>query len=734
MEGMAVKMLLSANAEAPRQSVPVILVVEDNPVERALITRILSLAELIVIGVDCGQAAIQEAITAEPDLILLDALLPDIDGFDVCAQLQNHARSRFIPIVMLTGLDDVASIDRAYEAGATDFITKPINHALLVHRIRYLLRASSLFEELRLSRKSLATAQRIAKLGHWEFNIDKNRLSISDELCQLYRIDSAFNENSFHWLLDVIHPDDCSAVEQAINSAIQRGESGRVEHRVQFSDGSERIMEMHLAVVPDEDGSRHLLGISIDISARKESEREVLRLAYFDRLTTLPNRSLLELILDQEIPRAHLAGRSIALICIDLDLFSRVNNAMGYGAGDAVLRQVATRLARLVDAPSSHAMLERLSLTIDVSGDIHNGLAARLGADTFALLIAGDSVRQAAHKLAQVVREQFQQAFLYRGQEMFVSASIGFSCSDAANCPAEVLLQQADMALREAKREARADVREYHGELVAQVSTQMSIQSDMRKALLRGEFMVFYQPKVALRDGAITGFEALIRWQHPTRGQVSPVDFIHVAEETGQIIEIGRWVLQAACYQFRQWLERGLVTGRIAVNISACQFREPNIKDRVLTALAQSGLAPQHLELEITEGVLMSDPRAHALIEELRGHGISIALDDFGTGYSSLSYLTRFPIDTLKIDRCFVSNITYESEQAAIVTAVSSLSHRLNMKVIAEGVELESELQIITDLGCDEVQGYLVCKPLSAVDMERWLKKYALERQAGSAT
>ena len=721
-------MLSSANAEALSDSAPVILIVEDNPVERALIVRILGLAGFVIIDVDCGEAAIHQATTAEPDLILLDALLPDIDGFDVCAHLQTQARSRFIPVVMLTGLDDVASIDRAYEAGATDFITKPINHALLVHRIRYLLRARSLFEELRLSRKSLATAQRIAKLGHWEFNIDKNRMSISDELYQLYNINPNRGGNDFHCLLEVVHPDDRQVLEQAISAAIQREEIGRVEHRVQFADGSERVMEMHLAVVPDEDATRHLLGISIDISARKESEREVLRLAYFDRLTGLPNRSLLELILDQEIPHAHLGGNSVALICIDLDLFSRVNNAMGHGAGDAVLRQVATRLARLVEAPSSQSMLEKLSLTIDISGDLSSELVARLGADTFAVIIAGRDVRQSAYGLAHSVRQQFQQAFLYRGQEIFVTASLGFSCSNAADCPAEMLLQQADMALREAKREARADVREYHGELVAQVAAQMSIQSDMRNALRRGEFLVYYQPKVTVRDGIVTGFEALIRWQHPLRGQISPLEFINVAEETGQIVEIGRAVLQTACYQFRQWLDQGLISGSIAVNISARQFRDPNLAERIFMVLEQSGLPPENLQLEITESVLMSDPRAHAVIEKLRAHGISIALDDFGTGYSSLSYLTHFPIDTLKIDRCFVSNITYESEQAAIVTAVSALSHRLNMKVIAEGVESENELQIITDLGCDEVQGYLVCKPLSAADMERWLKRYAMER------
>jgi EAL domain-containing protein (putative c-di-GMP-specific phosphodiesterase class I) len=219
------------------------------------------------------------------------------------------------------------------------------------------------------------------------------------------------------------------------------------------------------------------------------------------------------------------------------------------------------------------------------------------------------------------------------------------------------------------------------------------------------------------------------------RGQISPAQFITVAEETGQIVEIGRWVLQAACYQFRQWVERKLVSGRIAVNISARQFREPNLTAMVLNTLSQAGLAPEFLELEITEGILMSDPRATDVVAELRRAGISIALDDFGTGFSSLAYLTRFPIDTLKIDRCFVQNITHESEQAAIVTAVTSLSHRLNLKVVAEGVETENEFQVISDLSCDEIQGYLVCKPRSAEEIEQWLRARSTQvRSFGSAT
>jgi len=419
-------MLSSVQSEVPTTEVPVILVVEDNPVERALVSRILRNAEFNVVAVDCGSRVLECAIRDEPDIILLDALLPDIDGFQVCQELSRHPKARFIPVVMLTGLDDVTSIDRAYEVGATDFITKPINHSLLVHRIRYLLRARGLMDELRRSRQSLASAQKIAKLGHWEFNIEKKRATFSEELCQLYRLDfaQAIN-NGYQPLLDVCHPNDRAALERAIIAATQDHASGRVEHRVEYSDGTERVVEMHLAAIPDADGSRHLLGISMDVTVRKETEREMLRLAYFDRLTGLPNRSLLELILDQEIPRAHLNGQSVTLVYIDLDLFSRVNNAMGDSAGDAVLRQVAARLGRLVTAPTPQSLLERLSLTMELSGDWCGGLVARLGADTFAVLMTtGNAAETQVREMATAARQLFQQPFLYRGQERLKKGTV----------------------------------------------------------------------------------------------------------------------------------------------------------------------------------------------------------------------------------------------------------------------------------------------------------------------
>jgi PAS domain S-box-containing protein len=723
-----------ANDDELRRERSTILVVEDSPVERTLVSRILENAGFIVVAVEVGGVVVETAERERPDLILLDALLPDIDGFDVCEQLRGNRATHFIPVVMLTGLHDMASIDRAYNAGATDFLTKPINHALLLHRLRYLLRARDAMQELRLSRESLATAQRVARMGHWELHVDKNRLTLSEELRQLYQLpDTSIGD--LRLLIAACHPDDRFVLQRAIRNALE-GSDQRIEHRVVYADGSERTMEMHLAlssaVDGDSSGNRHLIGISLDVTARKETEREMLRLAYFDRLAGLPNRPLLELVLDQEIPRAHLAGGQVGLVMIDLDLFSLVNNALGHSAGDAVLRQIATRLSRLATALPSQTLLERLSLTMDLSADWQGGLLARLGGDLFVIFL-GAHMQPAteATRMADAVMRAFEQPFLYRGQEVFLTASVGLALSDSASCPAETLLQQADLALRDAKHEGRSLIREYHRGLVTRVATQMSLQIDLRRALQRGEFDVFYQPKVTTdlmhgNNGSchkVSGFEALIRWHHPSRGAVSPVEFIGVAEETGQIVEIGRWVLQAACFQFKQWLSRGVAEGRIAVNLSARQLRAPQLVSMVMSVLEQTGLSPRHLELEITEGVLMNEPRASEIIAELRRHGISIALDDFGTGFSSLSYLTRFSIDTLKIDRCFVHGITHKSDQAAIVQAVTNLSHQLRLKVIAEGVETEAEWSLVKELDCDEVQGFLVCRPLPAAAIEQWLEQ-----------
>ena len=701
-----------------------VLIVEDNPVERQLVGKILRNANFEVIAVDCGEVVLDTVIDYQPDLILLDALLPDIDGFDVCQHLRAHPKGIYIPIIMLTGLDDVASIDRAYEAGATDFFTKPINHSLLVYRIRYLLRARLIMDELRVSKQSLASAQQVAKLGHWELDVEKNRFHISDEMLNLYQVEGDYEDSKADALLSRCHPDDRAFLEESLEASLQNLQEIRIEHRIVLDGGEERYMEVHTSVIRDQgDGSTRILGISIDVTSRKQSEREILQLAYCDRLTGLPNRSLLERFLDQLIPQAHIAGNVIAIAAIDLDLFNRVNNSMGHDAGDAVLEQVAQRLMSLVNTAGTSLYLDRLSMAGDsLLADLSNNMVVRLGADTFAVVLTVPERHSAeVEYFTERVQSSFQQPFLYRGQELFVTASMGVAYSVSGSCNGEVLLQQADLALHEAKVQGRNEVCEYSGDLVSKVSRQLSTQTDLRKALQNGEFQLYYQPKVSARDGSVKGFEALIRWIHPVKGLIPPDQFITIAEETGQIVEIGQWVLETACRQNQAWLDQNLVDVRVAVNVSARQFKEGNLVEVIEAALGRTGLKECNLELEMTEGVLMADPKIADTIAELRSRGISIALDDFGTGYSSLSYITRFPIDTIKIDRCFIQNISIGSEKAAIVSAVSNLSHGLNFNVVAEGVETEEELEVIRQLRCDEIQGYYFCRPMPAEDIGAWL-------------
>lgn len=701
-----------------------ILVVEDNPVERQLVGKILRNVHFEVIAVDCGEVVLETVLNYQPDLILLDALLQDIDGFEVCQHLRAQPKGAYIPVIMLTGLDDVNSINRAYEVGATDFFTKPINHTLLIHRIRYLLRARAVMDQLRLSRQSYANAQEAAGMGHWEMSIEKKRFLLSEQMLQLYGLNSSYSEVDAEVLFRLSPPDGQQFWRDSINQAIQNLEDVRVEHRLSLRNGTERVMEVHITILTDEGGvPTHVLGISVDITQRKEAERKILSLAYCDSLTRLPNRSLLELFLEQVIPRAHAQGSAVAVLSIDLDLFNRVNNSMGHSAGDAVLQQLTERLTRLVDSADTAKLLDCLSVSIDASlCEASKDLVARLGADTFVIVLdqidlSSDEVK----RFAERVKASFLQPFVYRGQELFVTGSIGIAFSESGSSTAEGLLQKADLALHEAKMQGRNEIRQYSGDLVAKVSTHLSIQSDLRKALQNKEFRLFYQPKISVRDESVQGFEALIRWVHPVKGLVPPDQFITIAEETGQIVEIGQWVLETACRQNRAWIDQGLVNVRMSVNVAARQFKEGNLVEVVEVALANSGLKAVNLELEMTEGVLMSDPNTSNTIAELRDRGVSIALDDFGTGYSSLSYLTRFPIDSIKIDRSFIQDITIGSEKAAIVTAVSNLSHNLNLTVVAEGVETESELAVISQLKCDEVQGYYYCRPMAAEDMGAWL-------------
>jgi len=451
-------------------------------------------------------------------------------------------------------------------------------------------------------------------------------------------------------------------------------------------------------VIRDEDGViTQYAAVFSDISERKKTEERIKNLAYFDVLTGLPNRRLFTDRLQVAIAHAHRHGVQLAIMFLDLDLFKRINDSLGHGIGDQVLCEVAQRLERCVR-----------------EGDT----VARLGGDEFVILLPEIEHVEDAAKLADRVISYVKQPLKVDEHELYVTTSVGIAVYPEDGLTDETLIKNADTAMYRAKDLGRNSYQLYTPAMNARSFERLAMESSLRHALSRHEFTLVYQGKIDLNSGRMSGVEALVRWRHPEMGLISPAEFIPLAENMGLISEIGAWVLKAACKQCQSWHELGLPRVRMAVNVSTLQFREGDVAELVKQALAESGLPPQFLELEITESVLMQrvDENAHVL-QELRSMGIHISIDDFGTGYSSLSYLKRMPIDALKIDRSFVNDITEDGDGAAIVSTIINLAHNLKLRAVAEGVETQEQADFLRARGCDEIQGFLVSRPVSADDL-----------------
>lgn len=440
-----------------------------------------------------------------------------------------------------------------------------------------------------------------------------------------------------------------------------------------------------------------------DVTERINSEEQLNFLATHDALTRLPNRTLLIDRLGQSTARLNWQKRKVAVMFLDLDRFKIINDTLGHTLGDLLLKAVAKRLTASVR-----------------SGDT----VARLGGDEFIIALADIGHEEDVTGVAEKILNSLSKPFNLEGRELFITASIGISlCPEDGEQP-EVLLKNADTAMYRAKEQGRNNYQYYSAAMNASSLERLMIETSLRQALDRREFLLYYQPQVDVVSQQIVGIEALIRWKHPAMGLVSPAKFIPLVEETGLIVPIGEWVLQTACLQNKAWQTAGFPPIRVSVNVSGVQFRQPGLIDTIRRVLDETGLAPQYLEIELTESILMkNEEKMIAAIDELHEMGVKISIDDFGTGYSSLSYLKRFAIHNLKIDQSFIRDITTNPDDAAIVTAVITLAHSLKLKVIAEAVETDDQLQSLRTLQCDEMQGYLFCRPIPAEEMTRLLKE-----------
>jgi len=457
-------------------------------------------------------------------------------------------------------------------------------------------------------------------------------------------------------------------------------------------DGSPLWVLENVTLMTDEDGRQIIEGTMMDITDWKLAEERLDYLANYDQITDLPTRLLYTDRLKQAIIDAANHRRLVAVMLVDLDRFKTINDTLGHDAGDLLLRQVAQRLATTVQA-----------------GDT----VGRTGGDEFTIIQRDlENVQQAAD-MAQKILTTLEKPFRLQGRNYYVGASIGISVFPLDDENVDSLLKNAETAMYKAKQEGRKNYQFFTADMQLTLLKQLSLENNLRHALENNEFRIEYQPKVNLRTGAIMGAEALLKWDHPQLGLVSPTQFIPLAEETGSITAVGEWVLRNACQQCKSWQHSPYHPVRVAVNLSAYQFRQQKLVDRIATILDDTGLRPQFLEIEITETVLMqSTPETLQRLRDLKSLGIHISIDDFGTGFSSLSYLKQLPIDSLKIDQSFVRDIPADSNDVAITRAIIVLAHTLQLNVIAEGVETQEQLQFLVAENCDEMQGFYFSRPI----------------------
>ncbi|GAB3471663.1 EAL domain-containing protein [Massilia terrae] len=680
----------------------VVLVADDDPMMRLLMLEMLGQVGLDAIEAEDGVQAVERAATARPDLILMDVDMPYVDGFAACRAIRDDAAGATVPIIMVTGGDDIEAVTSAYEAGATDFVSKPINWPILGHRVLYVLRASDAIARLRI-----ADAQNRAVLA-----------AIPDTFFRLkrdgtYHAGASFSDSDCagRRVFEVLPREIADRLMEQMENVLATHQIRAVEYELVHDDETQHFEARLVAT-----SSTEVLGLVRDISARKRSEEQIRRLAYCDSLTGIPNRQAFLETLERELHRSQIGNKKFAVLFMDLDAFKRINDTLGHNVGDALLKLVSERL-RETTRPSD--MVSR--------GDQATNLA-RLGGDEFTILIPDLERVEHALNVAHRVKEAMRRPFLIEGNEIFVTASIGISLFPEDGDDCNSLLKFADTAMYHAKNCGKNNAKLYSSSLTMQIMSHVKLEVGLRKALRNNELFLLYQPQIDVPSAEIVGVEALVRWRHPERGLVSPTEFIPLAEETGLIVPIGEWVLRTACKQAREWQRQTHRAVRMAVNLSAKQFKDENLSQIVISALQETGLEPRLLELELTEGTLMDDAKATlATLEQLRRIGVYLSIDDFGTGYSSMNYLKRFDVRALKIDRSFICGLPQDSENAAITRAIIAMAHGLKMVVVAEGVETDEQLVLLQQYGCDLVQGYHLGHPVSAESIMQQLVGEAVD-------
>lgn len=686
------------------RAAPLLLVVDDEDMTRIMVRAFLEQCGCVVEEAGSGEEAVTRFASVSPDLVLLDVCMPGMDGIATCRALRRLPDGDSVPIVMLTGNDDVGTVTSSYDAGATDFEVKSVNLLVLWQRIRHLLRARTAALQLRESESRLAAAERIAVSGSWQWHPETGVHQWSRGMYELLGMTDR-DGISHERFLAVVHPDERDLLALALGRTLEDGHRYAGEHRLRRPDGSLLTCLVQAEAVLGNGHGPVVTGVVRDVSDLRSAQSQLQQLTFFDDITGLPNRTLLRLQLRQQIVDAERQHRSTAVLFLNLDHFKKVNDTLGHAAGDDMLSRMAGLLREAVRDP---AIFGR-------SAEAGTLILGRHGGDQFVIglpdLHRPEQAEQAAARLVALIAGT---TFALGDQEFRLSVSLGISLYPSHGTDPEALLTHADSAMHAAKRDGRNGYRLFEEALTRRALHEVSMEAGLRRALDDGQLICEYQPIVAGESGLIRGAESLLRWDHPQLGRIGPAEFIPLAEETDLILPIGDWVIREGCRQAAEWHRDGHPVC-ISINVSGRQFWDPGLVGTVRRALEEAALDPHMLCLEITESVLVRDASpALATIQRLKHLGIRIAIDDFGTGYSSLQYVNRFPVDLLKLDRSFVTRLDRDARKASLTAGVCTIAHGLGMQALAEGVEEREERDVLVRQGYDFMQGYFFSRPVPA--------------------
>ena len=689
---------------------PTILIVDDEAQNRRLLAVLLRPEGYRTESAASGEEALSAVAHSPPDLILLDIMMPGIDGYQVASILKANPATANIPIIMVTAHGERGARLAGLSAGAEEFLTKPVDRTELWLRVRNLLRLKA-FGDLQEHSFVLEqqVAARTADLQRFRTAMDATAdaiMLVSRDTMRFVEVNATSCKMLGYTRAEMLARGPVAlgaitleALEQVYDTMIAGEVSKTLSEAVlHCKDGS--LIEVEVSRQAMLSGNDWIIvSVVRDITERKQAQQRLQHQANHDALTGLPNRSYFYETLQKTIALASQQGWKVAVMFIDLDHFKNVNDTLGHAVGDELLNQFSNRLMACV----------RMRDTV-----------GRLGGDEFALILVMEQGQQGAAQVAAKIRDSLHQPFNLHGYEVLMTASIGITIHPDDGDDADALIKYADTAMYQAKHAGRNTYRFFTAQMNADVLQRQDLESALRKAIERDEFELYYQPKVSLSTGAIVGLEALLRWARPGHGLVAPALFIPALEESGLIVRVGSWVIGAACRQIKAWQMGETGAMQVSVNVAGRQFIEGDLEADVIRALADHDIPAGLLELELTEtSLMMNTERIIGCLRSLRERGVKVSIDDFGTGYSSLAYLRSFPIDKLKIDIAFVRDVTSSPDDAAIVQAIITMAHSLDLEVIAEGVETAAQQSYLQRHHCDQMQGYLVSRPLPAEQMTR---------------